>query len=379
MEYALKIVPEKNGCRYLLCDTNGNYFLLSKLSYEILSRYRQNATYKSIATELKKEYSNLSERTIEDTINSIFSAISKNKKIKYLLPFFKIFKPGQGTFLYKSLNWLFNPIILPIFLIIACTTSFSFYFTNPHNIIHIEQFSLIEIPLYYGLLLLILLFHELGHATAAYHYGIRPKEIGFGLYLIFPVFFTNVSGIWELNILKRTIVNIGGIYFQLLVNILLVLLIVADIFVVISQKLFLINCCSILICLIPFLRYDGYWIVSDLCKIPNLRKKAHDLMVQIISRPSVIKNYISQSKVSPYLIIYMILYIIFWTLVYLLLNHLIVGYMASILKEYSSNDPHSAIVKAEDLLILFCMSAFVSLTFYRFLKSLYHEKKKLLA
>ena len=55
------------------------------------------------------------------------------------------------------------------------------------------------------------LFHELGHASACKHFGIRHGGIGFGLYLNFPVLYTDVTEVWRLRRADRCIVNLGGV------------------------------------------------------------------------------------------------------------------------------------------------------------------------
>ncbi len=42
-------------------------------------------------------------------------------------------------------------------------------------------------------------FHELGHASACRHYGVSHGGVGVGLYLSFPVFYTDVTDTWRLK------------------------------------------------------------------------------------------------------------------------------------------------------------------------------------
>jgi putative peptide zinc metalloprotease protein len=60
-----------------------------------------------------------------------------------------------------------------------------------------------------------LLAHEIGHASACVHYRARPSEIGFVLYLVYPAFYSNVSAAWALRRWQRVIVDLGGVYFEL--------------------------------------------------------------------------------------------------------------------------------------------------------------------
>lgn len=57
-------------------------------------------------------------------------------------------------------------------------------------------------------------FHELGHASACKYFGLHHGGIGFGLYLNFPVLYTDVTEVWKLNRMQRCVVNIAGVYFQ---------------------------------------------------------------------------------------------------------------------------------------------------------------------
>ncbi len=111
---------------------------------------------------------------------------------------------------------------------------------------------------------LIALIHELGHAAACVWFGLPPGEIGFGLYLLFPVFYTDVTKAWRLRSSRRAVVDAGGIYFQMILVALAVPLAHhlgndRRIFAFVLYNLYLIfhN-------LNPLFKMDGYWIFSDL-------------------------------------------------------------------------------------------------------------------
>lgn len=125
--------------------------------------------------------------------------------------------------------------------------------------------------------IIITLFHELGHSSALYYYKGKPKEIGFGLYLVFPVFYSNVSDAWRCSIKNRIKINFGGIYFEIiLLNIILLL------YVIFKHEFFyfyfIFNLVSIAYNLNPLFRTDGYWILSDLTNTPNLTSVSAERM-----------------------------------------------------------------------------------------------------
>lgn len=151
--------------------------------------------------------------------------------------------------------------------------------------------SCTKVPLEAGSVLLILfgasviaLLHELGHAAACAWYGLAPGEIGFGLYLIFPAFYTDVNQAWKLTPARRAVVDAGGMYFQIILIALAVPLAHGldddpRIFAFILFNLYLIfhN-------LNPLFKMDGYWIFSDLAGLPNLHKRTWQVFRQAFRR-----------------------------------------------------------------------------------------------
>ena len=127
------------------------------------------------------------------------------------------------------------------------------------------------------------LFHEFGHLSACQYFDCPHGEIRLGLYLVFPVFYANVSPAWRLGRKERVVVDLGGMSFQLLVTIPVSLL-----FHLTREPvwllLFLELDAMILFSLNPFLRFDGYWLCTDLLGVPNLRSRSQLLMKTLWNR-----------------------------------------------------------------------------------------------
>jgi len=70
--------------------------------------------------------------------------------------------------------------------------------------------------LIYALLTSSALVHELGHAAACRYGGARPGEIGFGLYLVFPAFYTDVTDSYRIGRAGRVRTDLGGLHFNVL-------------------------------------------------------------------------------------------------------------------------------------------------------------------
>ena len=81
--------------------------------------------------------------------------------------------------------------------------------------------------LIYALLVAAAVVHELGHATACRYGGAEPGEIGVGVYLVFPAFYTDVTDSYRLGRAGRLRTDLGGLYFNVLTVLALALLYVA--------------------------------------------------------------------------------------------------------------------------------------------------------
>lgn len=106
------------------------------------------------------------------------------------------------------------------------------------------------------------LIHELGHSFAAMSAGIGLRPIGFSVYLIYPVFYTNVSGIEKVSLTKRTLIDCGGFIFQGVFLLLLLSLCSltgrATLEEAARWMAFIIS-----FNLNPLFRTDGYWLYKD--------------------------------------------------------------------------------------------------------------------
>ncbi|MGH9105419.1 MAG: hypothetical protein ACRDZX_06195, partial [Acidimicrobiales bacterium] len=112
-------------------------------------------------------------------------------------------------------------------------------------------------------------FHELGHASAARYDGARSGVMGVGIYLVWPVFYTDVTDTYRLSRKARLRTDLGGVYFHSLVALVALGAYIATgspACLAIASMLQLMALYQFL----PFLRFDGYYILSDLVGVPNL-------------------------------------------------------------------------------------------------------------
>jgi putative peptide zinc metalloprotease protein len=113
------------------------------------------------------------------------------------------------------------------------------------------------------------LFHEIGHATAARYGGAKPGAMGAGIYIVWPVFYTDVTDSYRLDRRGRLRTDLGGVYFNALFMVAM-----GAVYMATGHHLFLV---FIMLAhietgrqFLPFIRLDGYYILSDLAGVPNL-------------------------------------------------------------------------------------------------------------
>lgn len=174
--------------------------------------------------------------------------------------------------------------------------------------------DLIYVLLFYPAAFALLLFHELGHAASAYHFGVKPKKVGAGFYMIFPVLFADITEAWKLSRNHRIIVNLAGIFFQLLVNLFLIYWVYHTSnyeAVRLIRYLMILNITTMVLNLNFVIKFDGYWVYSDLFKLPNLSRQS--LVLMGLAAEKIIPGYTAKipaevrKKVAvnnPFLIFY---------------------------------------------------------------------------
>ena len=125
--------------------------------------------------------------------------------------------------------------------------------------------------------------HEFGHGLSCKHYGGECHEMGVMLLVFSPCLYCDVSDSWMLkNKWQRIIIAAAGMYIEIVLSALAIFIwwntrpglvhhLAMNVFFVttISTVIFNAN---------PLMRFDGYYMMSDLLEIPNLRPKAEKLL-----------------------------------------------------------------------------------------------------
>lgn len=114
--------------------------------------------------------------------------------------------------------------------------------------------------------------HEFGHAAACAYGGARPGGMGAGIYVVWPAFYTDVTEAYQLDRKGRLRTDLGGVY----VNAMIVIA-MAGLYAVTRYEPLVLICfllqIQVLQQMLPFLRLDGYYVVSDLVGVPDLFRR----------------------------------------------------------------------------------------------------------
>lgn len=146
--------------------------------------------------------------------------------------------------------------------------------------------------------------HELGHAVAATHHGIRVGKFGLLFFFLAPLPFVDVTDAWKLESKwKRIQIGLAGVYVELAMAAIaawvwwlspseIVGHLAAQFCLVAGPVTLLVNAN-------PLLRLDGYYVLSDLTGIQNLRMHGRKQLGSVVnhilmgtdSEPSLLKGW----------------------------------------------------------------------------------------
>ncbi|MCC7476212.1 MAG: hypothetical protein IT425_12520 [Pirellulales bacterium] len=125
--------------------------------------------------------------------------------------------------------------------------------------------------------------HELGHALVCKHFGGEVRELGFMLLVFAPCLYCDVSDAWRLRgRWQRIAVSAAGVIVELVLAAIativwwharpgIVQLVALNLMLICTLHTLVVNAN-------PLLRYDGYYILSDLVGVPNLWQRSREVL-----------------------------------------------------------------------------------------------------
>lgn len=200
---------------------------------------------------------------------------------------------GILEYLNQRLGWCFE---LPALLAIALFLVFTVLFFAIHSAgVVLRMPSLNETMTAQTIALIYLAFsglkvlHEIGHGLACKHYGGECNELGLMLLIFTPCLYCDVTDSWMVESKwKRAMIAFAGILFELIAaSICMWLWWFTNPGVIHSlcfQVVLIGSVGTILFNGNPLLKYDGYFVVSDLLDRPNLSQQARRVLWNGLAR-----------------------------------------------------------------------------------------------
>ena len=293
----------------------GHYLKVSKSVYSLLNLIDGKKSLEQIS----REYSSIYKEKItpELSYNLLFKKLSKYglltntahlaeyvKKPDYLKLSFTIIGKETLSKITPLFNAVFNPKYIRSVLLIStliCLITLWLNFQEIKDFFYMFTPTSEAVLTFFGILFLSVTFHEIGHVSAARFYGAEHGGIGGGFYLFTPVYYADVTDIWRLLRKHRIIVNLAGVYFELIfcgILCMLSLLISSSYLGVMAFMVFIHSLYN----LVPFIRNDGYWVLSDALNIPNLAKNSGNLFIGWLKDIRLLRKY----KYSPKIVFLLI-------------------------------------------------------------------------
>jgi CRP-like cAMP-binding protein/Zn-dependent protease len=205
------------------------------------------------------------------------------RKIRIFVRSLSIDWTGADRFVrwwYRTLLWpVFRPAGLAISIVVAIGGLVAFLIVETSGRYALGSRSApAESLILLALGFVLTFFHELGHAAAIVHYGRRVKSAGFMIYFGSPAFFVEASDSLMLERRERMVQSFAGPFAELVLagvaSLSLLLIEEGSALGGLLYRFALINYFVIFLNLIPLLELDGYWILSDLIQVPDLRPRS---------------------------------------------------------------------------------------------------------
>lgn len=270
--------------RYLI-GCRGQYYEAGVVVANLITTLKEYGTEdEAIKAFLRNNNNRYTIEQIRDAIKKYIAPMQENKGGGKQFLYQKEIMSAQHVDRFSdALKLLFNKYIMVSVIFVALTLDAVFFLTTKDLLTFSNKVNAYTII---GLLLFMLassFFHELGHASACKRFGIKHGGIGFGLYLNFPVLYTDVTEVWKLDRSRRCVVNIAGVYFQLMCIIPIIVCFMLTDSDVLRYMIIIMNF-GFVMTLNPFFKFDGYWMASDILGVPNLRQRSKEIIRYYINK-----------------------------------------------------------------------------------------------
>jgi putative peptide zinc metalloprotease protein len=304
---SLKTMAEGSKQSYVLSNgVTHEYYEVDDVTAAIWQLMDGKRTTRNIHAELSKQFPDITEKAVRDTLVSLAEEGTLSgtepevvrKRVNVRSPFqvdMSLTERSSSELLplYHVLRPLFRrPVLIAILIfILAGFTVFSSVFFKV--LASRSDFQILGSVLlgwlFYNLVALLPVYavHEIAHALACMHYGGTPGEMGTGLFYFSPMFYADTSDSWRLGRWARVMVSMAGPISTLMIGSILALVSLSlpsgpeRAFVQLPAFLCFYGT---LFNLSPVIENDGYYALSDVLSMPNLREDSFSYLWSTLGR-----------------------------------------------------------------------------------------------
>ena len=310
----IAVSSESDGVAYVTVKdpVSGSFFRLREPEYWLIQQMNGQASPEELSTRFTAKYKTTlspdSIRAFTETLDAHY--FLEGQRVEQMRTRKGSTHYARGNFLVRLLSLrlaYFNPtrlldllvrmyrplhnlwgFLLSLFVVVwglglLLANSEHFYFDLA------DAFNLGSLVTIVTGLFVIITIHEFAHAVVCRYYGGEVREVGFLLLYFQPCFYADVSDAWLFQKKsQRLAVTWAGPYAQLLLLSIAVIgwrvtvpgIAVNDLFRIITVVAWI----TLLFNFNPLIRLDGYYLLSDLVAIPNLRDKSFGYLRYLFTR-----------------------------------------------------------------------------------------------
>ena len=309
----LQLLPgstaEDGSPSWLLYDVLRNkYFSLGKTAFQLLSHWIGGKDLENFMIAMKKKGLQIEQHEAEELINFLSnnSLIIHSNRHDIGLLMKENESQNKNWFINLIHNYLFFriPLVkpdqwlkktLPIARFFSSKSiRYVIYFLGLLGVFSVIQQweDFIQTFLYffswkglffYGLsLFAIKALHELGHAYTAKNYGCHVPSMGLAMLVFFPFLYTDTTNAWKLrNHKDRLNIDLSGVLIEIHLALIATFLWAVLPDGTLKSIMFFIATtgwiASLIINISPFMKFDGYYVLSDWLKAENLQPRSFAL------------------------------------------------------------------------------------------------------
>ncbi len=285
----------------------GIYYDLDELTNLIWKVTDGKKTVTDIVKEVQRQKPETKENSIIETLlffaesNLLTSSLEtkQKKKFRAVSPFEIDLTLIENSHKFvESLHSRIRPIFkgfllwISVAFIFVCAALFAGKFVSIYgqkSNFEILGSSVVGFFFYYFIALApVIAIHEIAHAITLVHYGGHAGEMGTGLFYFSPMFYTETTDAWGLSRHDRMMVYLAGNISTLLIGSALFLVhLTIQIPGIAGQFLLMVAFYCFAMSLMNFappFETDGYYLLSDIVNMPNLRRDSYGYLGSIFRR-----------------------------------------------------------------------------------------------